>query len=434
MMPLADQIERQIRAERESRFCELQLPAEFIAPNYRGRSIVNVPSSIVQVFGGQMHTAPLHPTVMRALTTGVKRVVLIVIDALGYQRLLDALSANAHNGFHTLLRNGGQLVPLTSVFPSTTTAALTALWSGYTPAEHGFMGFQLFLRGYNVRAQMIGFNPVATDRLGDEQLLAAGLEPESFVPVPSLPQTLEKFDVAVYNLIEQPYVKSALSRVQIRGTREMRGFVTSSDLWVVLRAWLEQHRWERALFVGYWSAIDSISHTYGPASHAVIAEVDNLAYSFEREFLRPLSAGAREGTLFLLTADHGQLDTPINRTVYLRDHPELRSHMLMDFTGEPRAAYLYCVTGEVAAARAYIESQLGQKFFVLDSQSALKAGLFGSGKIASEARYRIGDLIVLPRENYILWDRTDAPHTLGRHGGLAVQEMLVPFMAARLDG
>ncbi len=432
-MSLAEQIEEQIRAEREARFGGLNLPSEFVVPNYDGRSIVNVPASIVRAFGGSLSTAPLDPVFIEGLTTEVRRIVLVVVDALGYRRFRDALTANPQNGFHALLRNGGRLTPLTSVFPSTTTAALTALWSGYTPAEHGFMGYQLFLRDYDVRANMIGFSPVATQKLGGEQLVASGLEPETFLSVPSLPQTLSSVNVPVYGLVEQPFVKSALSRVQIRGVKELRGFVTSSDMWIALRTWMEERPAEKALFAVYWSAVDSIAHTYGPSSETLLAEVNNLGYSFEREFLSLLSPAARKGTLFLLTADHGQVDTPPRHTIFLRDHPELRNRLVMGLTGEARAAYLYCRNGEVGAVRQYFETRLGDAFFVLDSQAALNAGLFGPGRLAPETQYRIGDLVAVSRGSTILWDRPEPPKEYGRHGGLLAEEMLVPFITARLD-
>ncbi len=432
-MELAQRIEKKIRAERGTTFRQLNLPAEFIAPNYRGRSIVNVPASIIKILGGEIHTPSLDSALTQGLLAGVERVVLVIADAMGYQRTLDALAANPRNGWHALLRGGAHLAPITSVFPSTTTAALTALWSGYTPAEHGFVGYQLFLREYGVRANMIAFAPVATEKLGGAQLVHSGLEPEKFLPVPSLPQTLAHVGVPVYNLIEQPYVTSALSRAQIRGTQETRGFVTSSDMWVTLKQIIEAHRRERALFVAYWSAIDGISHTYGPGSDTVVAEINNLAYSFEREFLRALSPAARRGTLFLLTADHGQLDAPPSRAVYLRNHPGLRDQLVMDFAGEPRAAFLYCRNGALDAARAYLQTQLGEQFFVLDAHTALDAGLFGNGAHAPELEYRVGDLIALPRDNYFFYERTDETKMLGRHGGLTAEEMLVPLLVARLD-
>lgn len=150
-------------------------------------------------------------------------------------------------------------------------------------------------------------------------------------------------------------------------------------------------------------------------------------------FLSRLSRAARKDTLFLLTSDHGQVDSPIHRAVFMHAHPDLRARLLMDFAGDARAAYLYCRNGEVDAVRDYFAARLADRFFVLDARAALDAGLFGSGILALETEHRIGDLIVLPRDDSYLWDRRDEPKMLGRHGGLAEDEMLVPLMAARLD-
>jgi len=48
-MPLHQTIAKRIRAERNARYKKLNLPADFIAPNYGGRSIVNVPATVIHV-------------------------------------------------------------------------------------------------------------------------------------------------------------------------------------------------------------------------------------------------------------------------------------------------------------------------------------------------------------------------------------------------
>lgn len=424
--------EAQLRAGSPARFPSLHLPADWVTPDYGGRSIVNVAATVARIFGAPISTPPLDPALTGDLLQGVRRVVFVVVDALGYAKLLETLDRNPQNGLHALLGQGARLAPVTSVFPSTTTAALTSLWCGYSPYEHGFLGYQLFLRDYGVRANMISFSPVATDSLGRDQLIDGGLEPQNFLAKPSLARTLAPVNVPVYHLLAGAYVKSGLSRVQIRDA-ELQGFVNASDMWVDLREMMEQKP-APAVFAVYWSGVDSIGHLYGPSSPTLAAEIDNLAYSFEREFLRVLSPAARRDTLLLLTADHGQIDTPPARAIPLRNHPELRSHLVMDFAGESRAAYLYCRNGEMEAARAYIETRLGDRFLVLDSSAALQAGLFGSGTMAPETPYRIGDLVVIPREDYTLVDHEKSHLLLGRHGGLTDAEMLVPLIARRLDG
>src|SRR5437764_599774 len=133
---LAELIQSRITAEREARFGTLCLPPDFVVPNYGGRSIVNVPASIAGILGGPLHAAPLDREILDGLTGGVRRIVLVILDALGYERTVEVLAESPDNGLHALFNLGGRMTPLTSVFPSSTTAALTALWSGYTPAEH----------------------------------------------------------------------------------------------------------------------------------------------------------------------------------------------------------------------------------------------------------------------------------------------------------
>ena len=105
----------------------------------------------------------------------------------------------------------------------------------------------------------------------------------------------------------------------------------------------------------------------------------------------------------------------------------------MTEAGRALLPYARVVLGEMEAARAYIETRLGDRFLVLDSSAALQAGLFGSGTMAPETPYRIGDLVVIPREDYTLVDHEKSRLLLGRHGGLTDAEMLVPLIASRLD-
>jgi hypothetical protein len=100
---------------------------------------------------------------------------------------------------------------------------------------------------------------------------------------------------------------------------------------------------------------------------------------------------------------------------------------------EKRLCYLFARQGQVAALRSYVRERLGRAFVVLDSTQALQAGLFGPGQPAPETPARLGDLILVARQDYILYDGEDEPDILGRHGGLSAEEMLVPYLAVRLD-
>jgi len=87
--------------------------------------------------------------------------------------------------------------------------------------------------------------------------------------------------------------------------------------------------------------------------------------------------------------------------------------------------------GAQGLARLY--ERLEADFAMLDAPVALKAGLFGPGAPADEAPARLGDLLAIARADHYL-DRLDRRRRLrGRHGGLSPEEMLIPWLAVRLD-
>jgi hypothetical protein len=76
---------------------------------------------------------------------------------------------------------------------------------------------------------------------------------------------------------------------------------------------------------------------------------------------------------------------------------------------------------------------LGSDYVVVDSALARQTGLWGAATPMSEIQARLGHLLVLSRGQHYL-DRQGKRNRLrGRHGGLSPEEMLVPWLALRLD-
>jgi hypothetical protein len=132
-------------------------------------------------------------------------------------------------------------------------------------------------------------------------------------------------------------------------------------------------------------------------------------------FLEPLSPAARKGTLFVLLADHGQVDTPPVPEFNLGSHPELLDKLHILPTGENRAAYLHCRPGEGEEARA-IERRW-RKFVVLSQEAVMRSGLLGRNLDVRTAS-RLGELLVLYpcRNRAYLWWATDIVTMRSRHG------------------
>jgi len=409
----------------------LGLPHESVCPDYE-RSIGNLPATLAALLGAQLPGClpPLPGDMWRDLAPGLRRIVWVILDALGWVHFQRLLQQDGRLVFGRLAGNG-RLVPLTSVFPSTTTSALASLWTGCAPAQHGLVGHEIYLRQYGLVMDALKFSPSGEAKRG--LMLERGLVPEELLPVPGLAQLLAEQGVVTRVLISARLLDSGLSRICFRGVTQVCDLITSADMWVQLRQLVAAHLDERLLLVGYWGDVDEISHHRGPDSESWYAELRNLAFSLEREFLSALSAAERRGTLLVIAADHGQLGGGLEAIVRLQEHPELRDYLLLPPSGGPRAAYLFTRHGFAEATRAYIQAHLSQQLAALDSGQALAAGLLGPGRPAPETDHRVGDVLVLGRDRHVFRHREPKFQVRGVHGGLSASEMLVPLLMARLD-
>ena len=370
---LADQIETRIRSRTIKQIDQGLRPGEFIYPAYSDLSLVNIPATLLKLFDIRIpHHAPLPDALTEGQTEGVRKVILFLVDALGYNQLRSVLSSESDLIINELISRG-RFAPLTSIFPSTTVAALTSLSTGLTPQEHGMLGFHLFLKEYATVADMIGFTPIHDGEHG--RLLRMGLEPQRFLRAETVGQRLANAGIPSYVLIKSIYKESPLSKMFYNGSKAVHGFVNSSDMFVTLKRLVTQNPDERACIMVYWDAIDSISHAYGANSEAFAAEVRNLSYSLEREFMEHVDSQISGTTLLILTADHGQVTVPDNRLVRVDRHSRIRDNLLLPPTGDFRAAYLYAKQGKVEALRAYLKEQLSDQ---MGHHSFVKGAEFGA--------------------------------------------------------
>jgi hypothetical protein len=187
------------------------------------------------------------------------------------------------------------------------------------------------------------------------------------------------------------------------------------------------------MFTGvYWGGVDGLSHVYGPDDERPAAEFEHFTEAFERYFIRELEPAIARDTLVILVADHGQLFTPKDPHYTLKQHPSLARRLAINPTGENRLPYFNIRSGQMEAVREYLDRRFMQQFIQLDPGYAVEHRLFGPGEPHPRLRDRIGDLLAVPRGNAYLWWADKENPIVGRHGGLSSQEMLVPFLAARL--
>ena len=408
----------------------LNIAGNFILPDYLGSSILNLPSSICRALGAEsLGAEPLLPELLVPDSNTVRRVILVLVDALALHRLQRWMSDGTAPVWSRLAEQG-RLAALTSITPSTTSAALTTLWTGKSPAEHGIVGYELWLKEYGVVSNMILHTPITFEN-DPGSLSKAGFNPEQFLNLPTLGTHLSFYGVRSYALQHRNIIRSGLSQMFFNDV-SVHGFLTPAELWVNLRHLMESNPNLRQYFWVYTGQIDHFSHVYHPDDERTAAEFAEFSRAFEQHFLDQLSPYNRKGTLLLLTADHGMIATRKSSRYDLRNHPELTDCLHILPTGEHRFMYLFIKPGQADAVRAYFERTWPDQFTFLDPHEAVSQGLFGPGTPHPRLADRLGDLIAVARDEAYLWWAEKENPLIGQHGGLAPEEMLVPLLSVEL--
>lgn len=411
------------------RLPDLDLGPGAVHPNYTGRSLLNLPASLDRWL--DLEPGP-HPPLdlpgLDDLARGARQVVVCLVDALSYSRFTGWL----HDPGAALrpYLPSALLSPLTSIVPSTTSAALTTLWTGRSPAEHGILGYELLLREFGMVVNMITLAPAAFEAQRG-MLERAGVRAPALLPVPTLGARLGRGGVEAHVFIGNALRGSGLSRMHY-GETEMHGFGSPADLWQSVRQLVERPPQARRLVWAYYSGLDALAHLYGPESDLVRVEYEFFMRALSDLLLRPLSLGAAREVLLILLSDHGQVATTPQPHFHLGQHPGLSRRLHLAPTGEARLPYLHLRPGQAEAAEEYIWRAWPGAFTILDSAHALRAGLLGPGAPCDQAAGRLGDRMLISRGSSYLW-WADKPDTLlGRHGSLTQDEMIVPLLAMRL--
>jgi predicted AlkP superfamily pyrophosphatase or phosphodiesterase len=359
-----------------------------VVPDYGGACIAGiVPALFAPGRPAQWLPAPVRDA---------NQVVLVVLDGLGWLQLRDRL----HLAPALAAMVGG---PISSVAPSTTSAALTSITTGVAPGVHGVVGYRVHVGGGDVlnvlRWQTSGAD--AIDRVPPGQF-----------------QTSDAFGgLAVPVVTKSEFERGGFTRALIGGARFV-GYWTPSSIAVETRRLLADGA---PLVYAYYDGVDKIAHTRGFGAHydAELAAADRL--------IADIADTLPPGAALLVTADHGQVEVG-DRLITLDD--DVLRHVAFQ-SGEGRMRWLHARDGEVdlvaKAARRYDDEELA---WVRTRDEAIAEGWFGD--VRPDAAARLGDVVLAARAPVSFIDPAEHGHPLiCRHGSLTEDEMLVPLLAAR---
>lgn len=382
---------------------------QFIKPRYDSAGFAGIPTRIENAFASGKYDA----------------VVLFLIDGFGwrfFERFQDA-------PFIKRIARQGKIEKLTSQFPSTTAAHITTIHTGLPVGVSGVYEWYYYEPQIDQIIAPLLFSLSGTHER--DTLRTMGVKPASLYPRGIFYPALKQRGVESYMFGMREYTPSTYSSVVMSGI-DMNAFKTLSEGLTNLSLLLEKQSRPTYVHV-YFDKIDSICHEYGPNAPQTEAEIETFLLIMENYFERLFNGKKR--VLFLMTADHGQVEVDPRTTIYLNRDMRFsgierllktnRYGQLLVPAGSARDLFLHVREDVLDDAQEFLTPRLEGKADVVKTESLIDEGYFGP-EVTSRFRERVGNLVILPyRYESVWWYEKDRfeQRFYGHHGGLTPQEM-----------
>lgn len=395
---------------------------DFVRPDYEGLNLENILPQIGAVFGIGDLKCSTSPEDCLTELEGIRKVVLVIFDGLGYNRLLHYIGNRS--GTFSELTEKGVLKPMTTVFPSTTATALTSVFTGLSPAQHQIIGYHMYSKKYGLIYNTLDMKPIYGYSAKVELAKDYTKNLQLILPI------VEQNGIKTRIITQARIIGSGLSQITHRDTK-LVPYNLSSDMWThTVTALMEPGP---SLSVVYYSGVDNLAHKYGAYSKETTFEISTIEHSL-KEFINNIPEQTKEETLLVIVSDHGISEA--KQPLYLKDMPELMQHLILPPVGDGRATYLYCKPNRTSEFQSAFE-QGTSGFMLFSTEQLIREGIFGEPISNEGLREKLGDLAVLSNSDGLLdypffEDDRQSPQ-LGAHGGMTAEEMIVPLLSIRLS-
>lgn len=365
---------------------------KFILPDFT-RSNINVSATLAEFLGAPNTNATL-PMLKAELAKDYKNVVFICFDGMGIYPLEQNLEKNDY-----LLRHKADT--LVSTFPSTTTCATTSLTTNRLPLEHGWFGWSVYFEKIKRNINIF----INTDSWTNEAVDVTEASPlNSFAHYFDNVQT----DYEI-NTVFPPYVKVAHPERNTEWNFDMGEFFEH-----IKRIC---NKPGKQFVYAYNNQPDHSMHEYGVTCEHTGEMIRDISRRMER-----LAAETRD-TLFIVTADHGQID--VEGFVELYEDKKLYDMLEIYPYLEPRAIAFKVKDECKKEFEGYFPQKYGEDFTLFTSKELIDRGFFGN--IGDKANL-LGDYIAIGTYTHkIALFTPESMRFKGHHTSLT-EEMEVPLI------
>lgn len=364
---------------------------KYIFPDY-DKSLLSLVSSIENYFGIK-NTRKTLPILDEALNEKeYKNIIVILFDGFGYN-LLTKNKKDLPFLYNNLKDK------ISSVFPSTTTAATTSVLSGLAPIEHGFLGWDMYI-----------------DKLDEVVTLFLNRKKESKEPI----ENWNSFED-----LKCKYVTEKISNIiGCKGTSVSPfGDIKYSDIDDMNKKIISITKNDKKNYIyAYYESPDDLMHDYGTKDKKVIDNIKMIDEKF-KELCESLN-----DSLIIMIADHGHIDTD---WITLSNYPKV-FNMLKTTTWIDSRASMFMVKDEYKKVfKEEIKKVIGPDFILLSKEEILNKKIFGEGAKNKYFDGAIGDYIAIATGDKSI--RYSDKHEMfkSNHSGITEEEVYVPLVIVK---
>lgn len=361
-------------------------------PNY-DKSLLSLVSSIENHYGIENKRKSLK-IVDDELKKDYKNIIVILYDGFGYNIL------NKNKDITPFL-NKNLKDRLSSVFPPTTTAATTSVMNGLSPFEHGWLGWDMYMKKYD---------SVIT--------LFLNVEKESKTEIKDYPGS--------FNILKTDYITDKISKIDgcLGSYVSPFGDITYTDIDDMNKKIIEITKNKKKNYIyAYYEDPDHTMHDYGTDSIEAKKKFSLIDKKF-KELCDNVS-----DSLIIMIADHGHIN--IRKWITLTDYPNI-INMLKGTTGiDSRACSFKVKEGMEKEFEINIREIIKDDFILMTKSEVIKNKIFGDGLESPFFKDGIGDYIAIAVSDKAIRYSDNHEAFKSNHAGITEDEVYVPLVMVK---
>ena len=253
-----------------------------VMPDYN-HCILNLITSILKNYDVETKYNTLEK-VDELLEKKYKNIVLVILDGLG-DNILNTISPDG-------IFSKNKIDKITSVYPSTTTAAMTTYYSGKPPVETAWIAWSQYFKEYGRSLDVLP----EKDSYTGEKIKLKNKKVSDIIGYKNIYNQIEESNknIKAYEIMPSYCDKKTKVTISANTIEEMCASIITLC-----------KNTENKFVMAYSDKPDGIMHKTGSCSE----EVKEFIYKAEQEFEKMLYELNGTDTLVILSADHGHQDT-----------------------------------------------------------------------------------------------------------------------------